>query len=424
VHAHEKARHTGAGSGRTPARKPESAAPTQLRGLLALQAGAGNAAVVQMLGQAGRPEQHRHGAGCGHQQSEPAQQPAAQRSTVHDVRARVADSRAVNATTPAARAHAPLTTHGMPALQRTVGNQAALVVVAPRKPQPQQQQQAPQQGGGGTGGYLYGWLVWFFAWFAWFTRNAQQQAPVAVEAAEPVPEPTPPPVAAPATSTPVVTAKEQPVISEYERAQLRTRFRKLLGGVDEMGGAKLRARVDKLSEEIEPLLEPGTVVTVDKLEKLEHDIGNIYRAIEKASASQPEAGESSTEPAVTNEGQRSVVIQYGAKIGSSVAGWGEYGHVVERVIGEMRDGRVTLGPDFTPKLGLSVKGHLQGSFIKLYLDAEDRGAGTQMRGYFRYKVVGDRLLIKFVAIREEHGGGGQGATIFGDSTELVSETES
>ncbi|MFE0173325.1 DUF4157 domain-containing protein [Streptomyces sp. NPDC059002] len=60
-----------------------AAAPT---GLMALQAGAGNAAVVQMLRQAGhawvQPAQHQHGAGCGHQQAE---QPAVQRSAVHDV---------------------------------------------------------------------------------------------------------------------------------------------------------------------------------------------------------------------------------------------------------------------------------------------------------------------------------------------------
>ena len=411
---------------------------------LASQVGAGNAAVVQMLGQAGHPwthEQHQHGAGCGHQQTEPGQQPAVQRSTVHDVRAQVADrrspeapARAVNATPPAVRAHAPLAPQGMLALQRTVGNQAAIVVVA-RKPQPQQQQEAPQQGGGGSGGYLHGWLVWLFAWFAWLTRNAQRQAPVAVEAA-PVAEPTPPPVAAPKavaeeapppTTAPVITAKEPLVISEYERGELRTKFRKLLGEFDETEDARLQIRVDQLSEEIEPLLGRGTSVPVDKLKKVEHDIDNIYRAIEKASASQPKTGESSKKPAVTNaEGRRPVEIeiQYGTKIGSSAAGWGKYGHVVERVIGEMRDGRVTLGPDSKPKLGLSVKGHLQDNFIKVYLDAEDRGAGTQMRGYFRYKVVRDRrlVIIKLVAIRKEHGG--KDTTVFGDYTEVVSETES
>ncbi|MFF3842908.1 DUF4157 domain-containing protein [Streptomyces sp. NPDC001930] len=51
-------------------------------GLLGLHAAAGNAAVVQMLRQAGhswaQPEQHQHSAGCGHPQN-------VQRSAVHDV---------------------------------------------------------------------------------------------------------------------------------------------------------------------------------------------------------------------------------------------------------------------------------------------------------------------------------------------------
>uniref|UniRef100_A0AAU2VF89 DUF4157 domain-containing protein n=1 Tax=Streptomyces sp. NBC_00003 TaxID=2903608 RepID=A0AAU2VF89_9ACTN len=70
---------------RTPA-TASSAAKRVPAGLLALQASAGNAAVVQMLRQAGhawaQPEQHQHNAGCGHQQ---AGQPAVQRSAVQDV---------------------------------------------------------------------------------------------------------------------------------------------------------------------------------------------------------------------------------------------------------------------------------------------------------------------------------------------------
>ncbi|UZI27782.1 eCIS core domain-containing protein [Streptomyces sp. VB1] len=54
---------------------------------MAQQARAGNAAVVQMLRRGGGPpralpERHQHGEGCGHPQAE---QPAVQRSTVHDV---------------------------------------------------------------------------------------------------------------------------------------------------------------------------------------------------------------------------------------------------------------------------------------------------------------------------------------------------
>ncbi len=57
-------------------------AATAPAGLMALQAGAGNAAVVQMLRRAGHSpdqEQHQHTDGCGHGQ------PAVQRSAVHDV---------------------------------------------------------------------------------------------------------------------------------------------------------------------------------------------------------------------------------------------------------------------------------------------------------------------------------------------------
>ncbi|WP_399553199.1 DUF4157 domain-containing protein [Streptomyces sp. gCLA4] len=74
-------------SSRRSAAPQEEAAPPV--GLMALQAGAGNAAVVQMLRRSGHlqdqdqdREQHRHTDGCGHQQTG---QHAVQRSAVHDV---------------------------------------------------------------------------------------------------------------------------------------------------------------------------------------------------------------------------------------------------------------------------------------------------------------------------------------------------
>ncbi len=64
------------------ARAGERAAAPQ--GLLALQATVGNAVAVQMLRRAGLQdrEEHRHDAGCGHEE---AQRPTVQRSAVHDV---------------------------------------------------------------------------------------------------------------------------------------------------------------------------------------------------------------------------------------------------------------------------------------------------------------------------------------------------
>ncbi|MFI6475719.1 DUF4157 domain-containing protein [Streptomyces sp. NPDC050516] len=88
MHANEQDRAAN-GKGQQPGRaqtRARAAGGGMPAGLLALQAGAGNAAVVQMLRQAGhpwaQPGQHQHGAGCGHQQTE---QPAVQRSAVHDV---------------------------------------------------------------------------------------------------------------------------------------------------------------------------------------------------------------------------------------------------------------------------------------------------------------------------------------------------
>ncbi|MGW8329469.1 eCIS core domain-containing protein [Streptomyces sp. NPDC055897] len=81
AHAAQAAKKEGSAT----ARKSGAGAGTPSSALLALQSSAGNAAVVQMLRNAGHPwaqERHQHGAGCGHQQAE---QPEVQRSAVHDV---------------------------------------------------------------------------------------------------------------------------------------------------------------------------------------------------------------------------------------------------------------------------------------------------------------------------------------------------
>ncbi|MFE9122695.1 DUF4157 domain-containing protein [Streptomyces sp. NPDC007172] len=83
MHNYDDARRADVANGRGPGGKPPArgAAP---QGLRALQQTAGNAAVVQLLRQAGHAgewDKHQHGAGCGHT----AEQPAVQRSAVHDV---------------------------------------------------------------------------------------------------------------------------------------------------------------------------------------------------------------------------------------------------------------------------------------------------------------------------------------------------
>ncbi|MGW3275364.1 eCIS core domain-containing protein [Streptomyces kronopolitis] len=81
MHDRDRTRTTGSETSRAPARQAAAGSRAAPPGLAALQAAAGNDAVVQMLRQAGHldEERHRHGAGCGHEQ------PAVQRSAVHDV---------------------------------------------------------------------------------------------------------------------------------------------------------------------------------------------------------------------------------------------------------------------------------------------------------------------------------------------------
>ncbi|WP_439959562.1 eCIS core domain-containing protein [Streptomyces luteocolor] len=85
MHEHDKTRQHGPDRGATTVRKADADTGAPHQGLRALQSSAGNAAVVQMLRRSGHSaaqEQHQHGAGCGHQAAE---QPAVQRSAVHDV---------------------------------------------------------------------------------------------------------------------------------------------------------------------------------------------------------------------------------------------------------------------------------------------------------------------------------------------------
>jgi Domain of unknown function (DUF4157) len=87
LHSRDTARTSDSGSAaRVPAPNPPvHAPPLGAVSLLGLQRSVGNAAVVQMLRQAGHPwaqQQHQHGAGCGHQRTG---QPDVQRSAVPDV---------------------------------------------------------------------------------------------------------------------------------------------------------------------------------------------------------------------------------------------------------------------------------------------------------------------------------------------------
>ncbi|MFD4942604.1 DUF4157 domain-containing protein [Streptomyces sp. NPDC058409] len=89
MHDHEIHRTTRADNGRITSFKPAATPHAVPLGLLALQAGVGNATVVQMLRQAGhiaaQSDEHQHSPDCGHQEVRATERPAAQRSAVHEV---------------------------------------------------------------------------------------------------------------------------------------------------------------------------------------------------------------------------------------------------------------------------------------------------------------------------------------------------
>jgi len=338
---------------------------------------------------------------------------------------------------PHAPTGAPLSPQALLALQRTAGNHAATAVLARQNGE---SDEATKKSGGGLGSWLYGWVTWMTG-----SAPATQAATPVATAAEPVPEDTeeaepatvtattpqpatdatPETTAPPPIEVPVVSAKATEPLSTYERADLRTASRKLSARVAALTDAKLKVRVNKVCEQIDSLLDADSI-TDDRVKKVQHEISGAFAAIEKArsAADAARGGTASPSAAATTTASLPVQVLFGAAIGDDKGGWGEYGDVVAQVVSEMRAGRVTLGSDFKPQLALSVKGHWQAgdpqNFIKVYLDAADVGGGTQMRGYFRYKIFSDRLVIKLVAIRKEHGG--KDTTVLGDHTELVSGT--
>jgi hypothetical protein len=349
---------------------------------------------------------------------------------------------AVEVPRPDVPAGAPLSPQALLALQRTAGNQAATAVLAR---QDGENDAGPKKSGWGLGSWLYGWVTWMTG-----SASATQTPTPVATAAEPVaeeteeaeaetvttPQPTtevaqeaptettaPPPIEAPVVAAEARKTTEP--LSKYERVDLQTASRKLSARVSAMTDAKLKARVGKVCEQIDSLLDADTI-TDDQVKKVQHEISGAFAAIEKArtAAKAAQGGTATATAAATATASLPVQVLFGTAIGGDKGGWGDYGDVVAQVVSEMRAGRVTLGSDFKPQLALSVKGHWQQgdpqNFIKVYLDAADVGGGTQMRGYFRYKIFSDRLVIKFVAIRKEHGG--KDTTVLGDHTELVSDT--
>jgi hypothetical protein len=352
------------------------------------------------------------------------------RARLEQVRRPEADATADEGHRAGAPPAAPVTPQDLLTLQRSVGNQAATAVLARMG----DDKDDDDEGGGGFGAYLYSWLTYFTGYWSspapaatstTDTAPATQtitQEPVATQPAAPViaqvapvqAPPPPPPATAPPAPAP---------LSAYERADLRTAERKLSDLVPTLTDPTLRGQFRRVCTQIEGVLAAQTVT--DSAYTGVHDaIRDAWTALEEARKKAAEASATQTETSqatATATVRRPVHVVFGTAIGADEGDWGDYGEVVARVVDEMRNDRVTFGPDHKPQLALSVKGHWQQGegqhFIKVYLDAEDMGGGTRIRGYFRYRIFHDRVVIKFVAIRREHSG--KNTTLLGNHEETI-----
>lgn len=178
------------------------------------------------------------------------------------------------------------------------------------------------------------------------------------------------------------------------------------------GAAELQTRIEELDEnQVEP-----TVVS-----ELLDDLASFFRT-QRATRRAVTLTPSSAVPQTTRSRDLTVVV-----LQSSVParhGFSEAVANVERSF--TRPGSVTLDESNCPRANLDgYHSHLQGrDVIKVYLDQKERGAGSVVRGYFRFRVVTGTLFLKLVAITQEHrGASGRVTVIAGDTRGAITDQE-
>ncbi len=76
------------------------------------------------------------------------------------------------------------------------------------------------------------------------------------------------------------------------------------------------------------------------------------------------------------------------------------------------------------KVNLSMRGHMQGTLIKVYIDEARMGGGTVLRAIFRVKKVEGMIVAKLIAIIQEHGVNRQSyKTLYGNANESVKDQD-
>ena len=324
------------------------------------------------------------------------------------------------------------------ALQRSAGNQATAAMLARME---NDGDGGGQQGGGWylNGAWLRGWLV--------YLRLMNPPAPPATapdsdseseseseSGYETAPEGEPEvtaqttavtqqataPSAVPSIAMPTASAP----IGDGERRDLITQRRKLEAAA-ESADKRAARELRTLCYAIDGLLAKPTVADAD-LRELEQQIKAALEESRKQKGKEREkerVTSSSSNEAESGGRQLPVDVLMGGAMGDQ-SRWPNR-DVLQREMTTMAAGSgVTLGTDGQPVITLGVRAHWQQAhdngqhFVKVYIDEAEMGGGTRMRAYFRYRVVNRRLVLKLVAIREEHGGVNR--TVVGNWADVIS----
>lgn len=327
----------------------------------------------------------------------------------------------------------PSSPEALLALQRSAGNQATAAMLA-RMGNGQEADQA-QGGGWGLGAYLYSWLEYFHV------VSPQAPATATTDDGTEAGEAPTAPATQPAVTTAQAPVNAQPVnalpaptapnpasapLSPGEKAALRTEARKLEAKLESAAdrtvvqairnACRLIARaleVDSVSDALYKEVDEAVRAAKDAVEAAQKPAKRSTRSV--SSSSEQEATEDAAE-------EMPVDVRTSGAMGDP-ATW-PHRDVVEREMTRMTSGGVSLGGDGKPVIALGVRAHWQASgtgprqhFVKVYIDEAVMGGSTRMRAYFRYRVVNGTLVLKLVAIREEHGGVNR--TLAGNLDDLI-----
>ena len=292
-----------------------------------------------------------------------------------------------------------------------------------------------QGGGWGLGAYLYSWLEYFHVVSPQAPARAITEDGTEAEEAPTAPatQPAVTTAQAPVNAQPVnaqpVNAQPAPTasapLSPGERAALRTEARKLEAKLESAADRSVVQAIRNACRLIARALEVDSVsdALYKEVDEAVRAAKDAVEAAQKPAKRSTRSVSSSSEQEATEEAEEMPVdVRTGGAMGDA-ATW-PHRDVVEREMTRMTSGGVSLGNDGKPVIALGVRAHWQAPdkgprqhFVKVYIDEAEMGGSTRMRAYFRYRVVNGTLVLKLVAIREEHGGVNR--TLVGNLDDLI-----